>query len=144
MAHQNILKQETHTLVPIWFLFLPLLPSSFRIAPQRSTLPDLGHGLQTSFRLHTPCETATPKFPHARLTADVMTILALLVFHIVDLLLQNSSFDRLQVCTLVYVSESRLLVYKELTNSGVRPSSKTRHEFNFLPSVALTPACRHC
>lgn len=32
----------------------------------------------------------------------------------VDLLLQNSSFDRLQVCILVYESESRLLVYKEL------------------------------
>jgi hypothetical protein len=45
------------TLVPIWFLFLPLLPSSFRIAPQRSTLPDLRHGLQTSLRLHTLCET---------------------------------------------------------------------------------------
>jgi hypothetical protein len=31
-----------------------------------------------------------------------------------DLLLQNSSFDRLQVCMLVYVSRSRLRPIKEL------------------------------
>ena len=48
------------SLVPILLVRLVLLPllamTPFGIRPQGSTLPDVGHGFQTSLRFHLACD----------------------------------------------------------------------------------------
>lgn len=132
------------SLVPILLVRLVLLPllamTPFSIRPQGSTLPDLGHGLQTSFRFHLACDghllgrhvdvdaghpiqfdENSANFPNASLTAHVhfqmditVEIVAFLLLGMKSLLLHNPDFHRLRAGILVDVSECRLRTIKEL------------------------------